>query len=181
VADPDRLDPEEVSSAVAVRALARYNRWQNQSLYAAGAELSAAERECDRGAFFGSIQRTFSHLMWGDTNWMSRFTPLEPPPCNMAQSPGWYTDLELTRRDRELLDEQIIAFAEGVTDAWLMADLSWIRRADGQSFTVPAWIAVTHFFNHQTHHRGQLHAMLTAARPTLRSTLDDTDFIAMRL
>ena len=56
-----------------VRTMARYNRWQNRSLYAAADTLSSEERRKDRGAFFGSIEGTLNHLLWGDMMWLHRF------------------------------------------------------------------------------------------------------------
>ncbi len=62
-----------------VRTMAAYNRWQNQNLYGAADELSDAQRKEQRGAFFGSIHGTLSHLLWGDQIWMSRFAGTPRP------------------------------------------------------------------------------------------------------
>ena len=53
--------------------MARYNRWQNRSLYAAVVTLSDAQRREDKGAFFGSLHKTLAHILWADRVWMSRF------------------------------------------------------------------------------------------------------------
>ena len=62
-----------------VRLMARYNSWQNGSLYRAADALSDAARREDRGAFFGSIHGTLSHILWGDRMWMNRFAGTERP------------------------------------------------------------------------------------------------------
>jgi uncharacterized damage-inducible protein DinB len=159
--------------------MARYNRWQNVSLYGAAAELHQAERELDRGAFFKSIQGTFSHLMWADTMWMSRFSGSEPPPCAHHESAHWFVDFEPMRTAREALDAAMLAYFDALSEESLASNLVWHSRALNTEMSLPRWITVAHFFNHQTHHRGQVHAMLTAARPSFRETLEDTDLIAM--
>ena len=74
-------------------------------------------------------------------------------------------------QERQTLDQQIIEWAHGVDDTSLGGDLTWYSGAMGREVSKPLGLLITHFFNHQTHHRGQVHAMLTAAgqRP------DDTD------
>lgn len=155
--------------------MARYNAWQNASLYGAAAGLDEAARRADRGAFFGSIHGTLSHLLWADLLWMSRLAGWDRPPGGIPESPalepGWAA---LTRR-RRAADEGIETWAAALGPAALEGDLAWQSRALGRDLTRPLWLCVTHMFNHQTHHRGQVHALLTAAgaRPA------DTDLFAM--
>ncbi len=158
-----------------VRTMARYNRWQNNSLYRAADGLTDAARREDRGAFFASIHGTFCHLLWGDSIWMHRFAGTSKPEGGIRESPrlvaGW---VELHQR-RDAMDATILAWAAGLDPAWLEGDLSWFSGALGKEMTKPRWFLLTHFFNHQTHHRGQVHAMLTAAgaRP------EDTDLFGV--
>ena len=70
-----------------VQRMARYNRWQNRNLYGVADTLSDDERRRERGAFFGSIHKTLSHLLWADRIWMSRFTPDVPKPQAAFLSP----------------------------------------------------------------------------------------------
>src|SRR5579883_1278441 len=77
-----------------VQRMARYNRWQNLNLYSVADQLSAEERQRERGAFFGSIQKTLSHLLWGDRTWMSRFGDMPKPPGGIAESVTLYADWE---------------------------------------------------------------------------------------
>lgn len=160
-----------------VRTMARYNRWQNRSLYGAAGGLSEAERLKDRGAFFASIHGTLSHLMWGDLQWMSRFAPhlAAKPPALVRTSPGNFPDWhDLTSR-RAAFDETIIAWADALAPAWLEGDLVWYSGILQADVSKPRWLTLTHLFNHQTHHRGQVHAMLTAAG----AKPDDTDLFLM--
>lgn len=153
--------------------MARYNRWQNESLVAAADGLSAEAREAERGAFFGSIMRTFSHLLWGDGMWMSRFDGGEPPGCGIVDSPTLETDWARFRERRAAMDDRIEGWAAGLADTG--GRLRWFSGAMGREVERPRALCLVHFFNHQTHHRGQIHAMLTAAgaRP------GDTDLFIM--
>lgn len=153
--------------------MARYNRWQNGSLYTAAEGLGDAARRQDRGAFFGSIHATLSHLLWGDTIWMSRFDGWEPSDVGIPDSVTFAPDWDALTAARKTADDRIVDWADGLDNAALEGNLSWYSGAAGRDMTVPLARCVAHFFNHQTHHRGQVHAMLTAAgaRP------DDTDLI----
>ena len=147
------------------RALARYNMWMNGRLYALAATLSDEERRADRGAFWGSIHRTFNHLLFADRIWLGRFThdravsesrdaqgaliPIH------AYGPDLYADFDLLRRERANTDLHIETFVAGLDDAKLAAPLRY-RTTKGDAREHPLWQAVTHFFNHQTHHRGQV-------------------------
>lgn len=163
-------------TAAHVETMAAYNRWQNGSLYAAAESIGDAARREDRGAFFGPIHATLSHVLWADQIWMSRFdTSFEKPDVGIAGSTELHDDWQTLHHHREAFDARILEWAGAVDEAWLAADLSWYSGAAGRDVTKPAWLLVTHVFNHQTHHRGQVHAMLTAAgaRP------GDTDLFLM--
>ena len=158
------------------RTMAAYNKWQNDSLYAAAGTLDDAARKQDRGAFFGSIHATLNHLLWGNRMWMSRFTdspkPAQPNiPASVDEGGEWAALVE----QRLEIDEKIIDWAAGLTDEVLAGDLSWFSGAIQADVTEPLGLLVTHFFNHQTHHRGQVHSMLTAAG----AKPDDTDLFIM--
>ena len=155
--------------------MARYNRWQNQSLFTAASSVSNLERKRDRGSFFGSISGTLSHLLWGDTIWMSRFNGWDAPEVGIPGSADWCSDWEDLQARRISADERIIQWADGLSDEALSGDLSWFSGALQRDVSKPKALCVVHFFNHQTHHRGQVHAMLTAAG----AKPDDTDLFAM--
>ena len=75
-----------------VRRMARYNRWQNANLYGVADALPDEERRRERGAFFGSIHKTLSHLLWADRIWMSRFTDVPKPEGGIPGSVSLYPD-----------------------------------------------------------------------------------------
>ncbi|MBK7399729.1 MAG: damage-inducible protein DinB [Myxococcales bacterium] len=149
------------------RAMARYNRWMNEKLYAVADELTDTERKQDRGAFFGSIHRTLNHLLLADRVWLGRFTGAALEEGEMG--PGGirsldqelYIDFDELRRERATTDDAIDAFVATLTDEKLGADLRYLRRGIVNEF--PLWHAVAHLFNHQTHHRGQVTTLLAQA------------------
>lgn len=139
--------------------MADYNRWMNGKVYDACADLSAAELHADRGAFFGSTFGSLNHLLYGDLAWLGRFKDGKP----RATDPDLllYSELAELRAARDSLDEEIAEWAGGVSDDWLAALFSYRSFVDDQERTLPAWLLVTHMFNHQTHHRGQLTTLLS--------------------
>jgi len=142
--------------------MARYNFWQNESLLSAADGLSDSERLKDRGAFFGSIQRTLSHLLWGDQVWMSRFAGTPVPLGGISDSAEMMPNWEPYAIERKSFDKRILQWAHEVTPDWFEGDLSWFSGAVGRDVTKPKKLLVIQLFNHQTHHRGQVHAMLTS-------------------
>jgi uncharacterized damage-inducible protein DinB len=74
-----------------------------------------------------------------------------------------YADFGELTAARAEMDEEILGWARGVTADWLAAPMTWTSKLYGFTQTHPRWVQVTQMFNHQTHHRGQVHAMLTAA------------------
>jgi uncharacterized damage-inducible protein DinB len=146
-----------------VERMARYNRWQNENLYGAADGLTDEGRRHERGAWFGSIHKTLSHILWADRIWMSRFSDTPAPPGGIPGSVALYPEWAGLKRERTAFDETIVAWAGRIDPAWLGGDLTWFSNAIQSEVTRPKWQLVTHFFNHQTHHRGQVHAMLTQA------------------
>jgi uncharacterized damage-inducible protein DinB len=144
--------------------MAEYNRWQNENLYAAADALSDVARKQPRAAFFGSIHGTLNHLLYGDQAWMSRFAGTPPPKVpTIPESVGMHDSWEELKGERAAFDAVILDWAARLDVAWLDGDLTWLSAAVGRELTKPKWLLVTHMFNHQTHHRGQVHCMLTQA------------------
>ncbi|HIP23982.1 MAG TPA: damage-inducible protein DinB [Rhodobacteraceae bacterium] len=154
-----------------IQIMARYNGWQNRSLYMAASGLSEAARQQDRGAFFGSIHGTLSHILFGDTIWMSRFDGWDAPENNIAKSTSLGGDWASLVTKRREADDRILDWAARVSEADLSGEISWFSGAVNREVCKPRVLLITHMFNHQTHHRGQVHAMLTAAG----AKPDDTD------
>ncbi len=160
-----------------VQTMSRYNQWQNNSLYSAADGLSREERLKDQGSFFGSIQRTLCHLLWGDQIWMSRLSDTAPPTAtNIQASADMISDWQELLNARTAFDLEIIRWADNVTQDKLSGDLTWFSGAAQRDVSKPLAMLVTHMFNHQTHHRGQVHAMLTA----LNAKPDDTDLFLLQ-
>lgn len=145
------------------RVMAAYNSEMNRRLYAAADGLTEEERRAERGAFWGSLQGTLSHLLWGDRMWMSRFAGWPAPDLGIRQSGRLIEGWAALKAARAEADAGIEAWAAGLREEWLAAPLTWHSAAVNRTITMPAWIPVAHFFNHQTHHRGQVHCLLTQA------------------
>ena len=153
------------------RLMAAYNAEMNRRLYRAADGLDDAARRADRGAFWGSLHGTLSHLLWGDSQWMSRFDGWKKPPVGLKDSAGMVAGWDALKAARIEADVRIEAWSGRLTTAHLAEPLVWFSGATQRELTQPRWIVVTHFFNHQTHHRGQAHALITAAG----AATEDTD------
>ena len=158
-----------------VQTMARYNHWQNRSLYAAAEGIGNAERRRDRGAFFGSIHATLDHLLWADRVWMSRWSDVPAPVQGGKDSVRLHEAWDDLARERRAFDGVILAWAANLAPDALAGDLTWFSGGRQMECCKPRWLLVTHFFNHQTHHRGQVHTMLTAAG----AKPEDTDLMLM--
>ena len=141
--------------------LARYGRWMNERLYASVRTMSDDERKRDRGAFFGSIHRTLSHLVWADSIWLSRFTGKTY--AERAWGADLFDDFATLCAARDSADTAILDWAGRLDQAWLDSTLEYRASSDARMRRMPAWIAATHLFNHATHHRGQLTTLLKQA------------------
>ena len=149
------------------RMLGRYNRLANERLYGACARLSDTERTKDRGAFFGSIHGTLNHILVGDRIWMTRFEGGKAPSTDLDAI--LYGDFEALREARVAEDARIEAYTGSLTAESLEGTIAYVNHA-GREFDDPLSVLLAHFFNHQTHHRGQVTSMLsqtTAPYPVL--------------
>jgi uncharacterized damage-inducible protein DinB len=155
------------------RAMARYNAWMNEKLYAVAAEMPDSERRRDARAFFRSIHGTLNHLLLTDRAWLWRFTHDvrvaesrdangKPIPMTGRLDQELYADFEQLRGERVRTDADITAFAAALTQERLDGELVY-RNTAGVEQRHVMWWAVSHFFNHQTHHRGQVTTLLAQA------------------
>ena len=140
--------------------MARYNTLANQSVYAAAATLSDAERKLDRGAFFGSIHNTLNHILLGDRVWFGRFEGRET--SNIKLDGVLYDDFDELQAARVHEDTLIEGFVANLPAARVEEPLHYANLA-GDPFSDPMSLILPHVFNHQTHHRGQVHDMLSRA------------------
>jgi len=139
--------------------LGRYNAWANRRLYDAAAQLTDAQYRADRGAFFKSMRGTLNHLLVTDLVWMNRFTGEGESPARLDAI--LHDDLAALRAAREAQDRRIVTYVESLDDARLNGVIKYRRVSTPEAFVQPLRPALAHWFNHQTHHRGQAHAILT--------------------
>ncbi|WP_438019179.1 DinB family protein [Sorangium sp. So ce315] len=166
---PDSNEDQLMSWTEQYRAMARYNRWMNDRLFALVGELDDVERKRDRGAFFRSIHGTLNHILLADRTWMGRFTgDLERFTSRDASGKGiaitslaqeLYADFTDLARERARTDADILEWTQKVDDRALSEKVTYTRA--GVVHTYPLWWVVGHFFNHQTHHRGQVTTLLS--------------------
>ena len=147
-----------------VRTMAAYNAWQNAQLsdILDGVDPDIVTK--DRGAFFGSILATLNHILWGDMMWMSRFSQtVAAPEMGGTEGLQMHPTTATWSAERFRMDGVIKLWAEQLRVIDLRGPLKWHSGLYNRDFVLPMATCVTHFFTHQTHHRGQVHAMLTAA------------------
>jgi uncharacterized damage-inducible protein DinB len=137
---------------------ARYNRLANETLYAACAELSDAEYRRDLGAFFASVQGTLNHLLLGDTIWMTRFEGGTHVSTGLdAILFDRFDDLRAARRQ---MDQRIERFFASLPSGFEAGTVRYVNNS-GFDSQDPLSVILPHFFNHQTHHRAQVHTLLS--------------------
>ena len=160
------MTPTEISL------LADYNAWMNAKLYAAAASLPAHELTLDHKAFFGSIIGTLNHLVVADTIWLKRFTthpaqfvslaPIAGLPAPTALDDILFGDIAALEMRRKLLDDVITQWAAELTAEHLQCVFHY-RSMKGGPGQKRFSSVLMHFFNHQTHHRGQATTLLFQA------------------
>ena len=155
--------------------MARYNAWQNKAIWGVVQDMSADEVNMDRGAFFGSIRATLNHLLWADLLWMNRFDGGPGPTVPAADHTEITVNMPDWWADRFRMDGRIQQWAANLKAVDLVGDLVWYAPISKRDMGKPIAPCIVGFFNHQTHHRGQVHAMLTAAGQKTA----DTDLILM--
>ena len=140
--------------------MARYNRLANERLYDCCARLSDAERKKNRQAFFKSIHGTLNHILVGDRNWMARFEGGTASPAHLDAI--LYDDFDELCAARAREDERLERFASSLSEEFLDGEIAYVGH-EGQSYRKPTRMLLAHLFNHETHHRGQVHDMLSQA------------------
>ena len=138
---------------------ARYNAWANRRLYDACAGLSASDYKAKRPSFFGSIRATLNHILVADRIWLSRFESRSTDIKGLDEI--LYDGLPALTTARAAEDARILGFVGTLDDDSLPRTLRYRNMAGAPQETPLAW-TLAHLFNHQTHHRGQVHGMLSA-------------------
>jgi uncharacterized damage-inducible protein DinB len=139
--------------------LAAYNAWANRRLYDAAARIPDADYRADRGAFFGSLHGTLNHLLLGDRIWMHRFTGEGDEPTELDAI--LFEDFAGLRRAREREDVRIVAYVDALDEVLLAGTIRYRSTRSPAEIEQRLAPLLLHFFNHQTHHRGQAHCLLT--------------------
>jgi uncharacterized damage-inducible protein DinB len=148
-----------MSALNSYRAMSRYNHWMNENLYSHAAKLSDEQRKQDSGAFFKSIHRTLNHILLADRVWMGRLTGIHFAVNSLGDE--LYSHFEMLRAERATTDKTIIAWIDNLSDSDLATTLIYKRITGDQTASMPLMLVLTHFFNHQTHHRGQVTTLLS--------------------
>lgn len=151
------------------RSFAAYNRWANARLYAAAARLTSEQFRADQGAFFGSVHGTLNHLLATDRIWLWRLTGLGDAPDRLDAI--LFDDIDELTRAREAEDARFMELTDSLNAERLLSEATYPNMT-GARFAQPLWTVLDHIFNHQTHHRGQVHTLLTillgpAAAPSM--------------
>jgi uncharacterized damage-inducible protein DinB len=141
--------------------MARYNRWANRRLYGAVAQLEPEEIHAPRAGFFPSIAKTLNHMVVTDRIWMGRFLGRLSDHQRLDEAP--YEELTALTAAREAEDQRIIAFFKELPQTRIESVFEYKNTA-GEPKSAEMLAVLAHFFNHQTHHRGQAHAMLSSTR-----------------
>jgi uncharacterized damage-inducible protein DinB len=139
--------------------MAGYNAWCNARLYDVAAQLSDADYRADRGAFFKSVHGTLNHLLVTDRIWLKRFSGEGEAPNRLDVI--LFEDLPGLRAARTKEDERIVTYIDGLSETDLAGRIRYKTITNPAEIEQPLAPALVHFFNHQTHHRGQVHCLLT--------------------
>ncbi|TFL13603.1 damage-inducible protein DinB [Pusillimonas caeni] len=146
--DPDML-----------QVMAGYNRWMNERLYDVCAGMSDEERKRDMKAFFGSIHKTFNHILLADRVWLGRLAAQPFEVHSLDQE--LYADFQALARERAMTDSEIEDTVSNLSPERLKESITYRSISRRQEATLPCGLILLHMFNHQTHHRGQVTAIMS--------------------
>lgn len=138
---------------------AAYNAWANERIYEAASSLTKEEFARDVGAFFKSMRGTLNHLLVADRIWLKRLTGEGDAPA--ALDTILYIDLPKLRVARENEDKRLIDWVGSQSEKALAGRFTYMTATDMRTVSQRVAPALSHVFNHQTHHRGQAHTILT--------------------
>lgn len=141
--------------------MALYNRWMNERLMATCSQLSDEERKQNRGAPFKSIHGLWNHILLCDRAWLCRFAGAPAPYTALDEE--LFSDWAELQTERARTDDAIDACVAALSEDRLSSTLRFVSMSNPQPRELPLWVAVQHFFNHQTHHRGQITALMEQA------------------
>lgn len=152
------------------RMMAAYNQWANEQVYGAAADLGEEEFGRDVGAFFKSMRGTLNHLLVADRIWLKRFTGQGDAPS--ALDAILHENFARLTTAREAEDRRIVEWIDGLEEKAFAGRFTYMTVTDMRTISQRLAPALTHLFNHQTHHRGQAHMILTVlGRPSINLDL----------
>lgn len=138
--------------------MSQYSRWMDAKLYEVCAIIPDKDRKKDMGAFFKSIHGTLNHIYYGDLAWLERLRDNKFTPRKLGVE--LFEDFDQLRKAQEKMDSEIIEWASFLTNEYLQSSYNYVSNVDRKLRVMPVWVLVTHMFNHQTHHRGQLTTLI---------------------
>jgi len=144
-------------SATYFRAQAYNNAWANHRLLSACGRLDDAALNAARTSFFPSILHTLSHILTVDWFYVGSLEGRCPGYSVFAQEIPFPTFADLDREQRDV-DRRLIRACETLDDDVLAEPIDLVR--DGWTQRERRDRTLLHLFQHQIHHRGQVHAML---------------------
>ncbi|MDP6094555.1 MAG: DinB family protein [Gammaproteobacteria bacterium] len=141
---------------------AHYNQWANKRIYTACDRLSITELALDRRGFFKSILGTLNHILLSDLIYRER---LEGKPTTFTRLDELlYEEISILRKAHEAQDTWYIDFCDRAANTSILEDnLSFDTVETGEHFSLPLRMCLINLFEHQIHHRGQVHHMLSDA------------------
>ncbi|WP_017523173.1 DinB family protein [Pusillimonas noertemannii] len=142
-----------------LQTMAGYNRWMNERLYDVCAGMSDDERKRDMGAFFGSIHKTFNHILLADRVWLGRLAGHPFKVDSLDQE--LYADFGALARERAMADSELEDLVSKLNPRLLQESITYLSISQRQEATLPRGLILLHVFNHQTHHRGQITAIMS--------------------
>lgn len=142
-----------------LKTMASYNRWMNKKLYDVCASMPDEARKSDLKAFFGSVHRTLNHILLADRIWLGRLTGRPFAATSLNQE--LYADFSELRRERAQTDAGLEAVVDGLGPESLGDLITYTSFTTQQKMTLSRGLILLHVFNHQTHHRGQVTALVS--------------------
>ncbi len=155
--------------------MAQYNLWMTQKIYDALDEMSDEERKADRKAFWKSIHSTMNHILWADIRWTNRLSQSEYPIEVGQMGVDLFENFEELKAEHFKMAEYIENWVGTLNDEFFNQEISWVPIWGGDPIAIPYYVGMSHMFNHQTHHRGQVTQILNQ----LGINVGDTDLALM--
>ena len=140
--------------------LANFNTWANEKIMTSCKKLTETEYKKDRRAFFSSIHGTLNHLLVVDRAYISRIEGKDHGLKSLDQI--LYGNLFQLEEARIKEDKRLVDLVNNLSEESIHKEITYNGFETGKTTYTINTILIT-LFNHQTHHRGQIHNMLSQA------------------